>query len=275
VASKKKGKGHAPKGGKYAQIPVALAKEVLGKLSAPEFRVWMALCLQCQHWCNGTGKLCRSVIKEFHLGSQRVVTAATKQLIDAKHVVRTRDPKQRKCALYGITHLSLNTDEMAKEGLSDGDIRAALTRFGKAVSDSNSGSANSATKKEALNDEIDNRGSAKHSEPPLALPKSRGYASKSTSLALPQGNTSKNLPSVDHILSSASVSPPVPDSLPNPLSHARAPSKKNGGADSKKDDERIRKARKHLTADPLADNAILVRMYGLSVADLQQLRTPA
>ncbi len=67
-------KGNAPQG-KYAQIPVICREGCSSDLSAPEFRVWFALCMQCQHWSNGTGKLCRSVMREFRLGSQRVVTA--------------------------------------------------------------------------------------------------------------------------------------------------------------------------------------------------------
>jgi hypothetical protein len=193
MSRRRKSKGFAPHG-KYAQIPVQLAKELMGELSAPELRVWFALCLQCQHWSNGTAKLCRSVIREFHLGSQRVVTAATKLLLEQRHIVLTRKPVQRKCALYGITFLPLNTDAMAKEGLTEIEIRAALTRFGEALSDTKRGNANSATNMEAPNDEIDNRGSAKHSERPLALPKNRALASKSILLALPRGNPSKNLP---------------------------------------------------------------------------------
>lgn len=73
----------------------------------------------------------------------------------------------------------------------------------------------------------------------------------------------------------ASDSAHSPKSLPqSPSKAARALSEKNGGADSKKDDERIRKARKHLTAAPGTDNAILARMYGLSADDIQQLRAP-
>jgi hypothetical protein len=181
--------------GKYAQIPVGLSKSVLAELSAPEFRVWFALCLQCQHWSNGTGKLCRSVIREFHLGSQRVVTAATKLLIAGNYIVMTRAARQRRCALYGVTHLPLNTEAMAKEGIDETEIRATLKRFGDAVSDSKRGSADGATTTEAQNDKNDNRGSANTPEQALALPKTHTSASKSPSLALPQGNTSKNLPS--------------------------------------------------------------------------------
>lgn len=207
--ARKSKKSVAPQG-KYAQIPVNVAKTVLAVLSAPEFRVWFALCMQCQHWSNGTGKLCRSVIREFHLGSQRVVTAASKQLIADKHIVMTRAARQRRCALYGVTFLPLNTDAMTKEGLDDAEIRTALNRFGETLSATNRGSANSATNGEAPNDGIDNRGSAKHGKQPLALPKSGGFVSKSTPLALPQGNTSK------------SSATPISDSRDSPVAHAVA-----------------------------------------------------
>lgn len=206
--SRSKKKGNAPQG-KYAQIPVTKAKDILAELSAPEFRVWFCLCLQSQHWSNGTGKLCRSVIREFHLGSQRVVTAATKALIEKGHVLRTRAARQRICALYGVTHLALNTDAMASEGLSDVEIRTNLKRFSDALSATNRGSANSATTSEAPNNKNDIRGSAKPSKAPLVLPQGKRIGTNSTHLALPQGNTSKNLPSgiPDSPLSSCSEIP--------------------------------------------------------------------
>ena len=180
--------------GKFAQIPVVTAKQVMGALSAPEFRVWMALCLQNQQWSNGTGKLCRTVIREFHLGSQRVVTAATKTLIERKFIVRTRSARQRICALYGVTHLPLNTDALAKAGFTESEMRTVLRRFGETVCDTNRGSANSATNGEALNRKNDNRGSAKPLEQPLVLPQGKRIEHFSTPLALPQGNTSKRYP---------------------------------------------------------------------------------
>jgi hypothetical protein len=212
----RKTKGHAPPG-KFAQIPVSKAKAVLADLSAPEFRVWFVLCLQCQHWANGTGKLCRSVLREHHLGSQRVVTSATKKLIERGHIVRTRQAKQRVCALYGVIHLPLNTDALAKEGFDDAQIRSALKVFAEVrlngFSDSNSGSASSPTKLEALNSKNDNRGSAKPAGPGLVLPQGNRNGHFSTGLALPRGNTSKNLPSGYAFPTPDSGS----DSPPNPL----------------------------------------------------------
>ncbi len=156
--------------GKFAQIPVALAKSVLHVLTAPEFRVWIALCLQNQHWSNGTGKLCRSVIREFHLGSQRSVTAATRKLIELKFIIRTRVSRQRVCALYGVTHLALNTDALAKAGLTQSQIHSVIREAGLIACDSNRGSTSTATEVDALNGRNDNRGSAKPSIEPLVRP---------------------------------------------------------------------------------------------------------
>ena len=192
--SPRRSRSVAPQG-KFAQIPVNKAKAVLMELSAPEFRVWFALCLQCQHWSNGTGKLCRSVIREFHLGSQRVVTAATKKLIERGYIVKTRVARQRVCALFGVTHLPLNTDAMTRESMTETEIRSVLRHFAVIVSDTKRGSANSDTTSEALNREIDNRGSAKPPEGALALPQGNRNGPFLDPLALPHGNTSKNLPS--------------------------------------------------------------------------------
>lgn len=164
--------------GKYAQIPVSVSKAVLADLSAPEFRVWFALCMQCQHWSNGTGKLCRQVIREFHLGSQRTVTAASKKLIAGKWIIMTRAARQRRCALYGVTFLPLNNDAMAKEGLSDTEIQRVLHVYGELRSASKRGSANSAINVEAPNLGIENMGSARPQEQTLALPKTGGIAAK-------------------------------------------------------------------------------------------------
>ena len=190
---KRRSKSYAPTG-KYAQIPVVPAKKVLADLSAPEFRVWFALCLQNQHWSNGTGKLCRSVIREFHLGSQRVVTAATKKLLELNYIVRTRSARQRVCALYGVTHLPLNLDALAKAGLTDNEIRTVQGRFAAIACDTNRGSANSATNAEALNSRNDNRGSAKPLEQPLVLPQGKRISPFLTDLALHRRNPSKRYP---------------------------------------------------------------------------------
>jgi hypothetical protein len=201
--ARRRKRGYKLPPGKFVAIPIDMLKQVAGELSAPELRCWIALCAQSQPWSNGTAKLCRSVIKEFHLGSQRVVTAATKKLLDAGRIVQTRKAVQRKCALFGVKHLPLNYDAMAKEGVGE-PISSATNR----------GSANSATNEEALNDEIDNRGSANSGKQPLALPKSRGYAPNSTPLALPQGNTSKSLPLRAADSSAASSPNPAPADLP-------------------------------------------------------------
>lgn len=190
---KRRGKSVAPQG-KFAQIPVARSKDVLAEFSAPEFRVWFVLCLQNQHWANGTGKLCRSVVREFHLGSQRVVTAATKKLIELKFIIRTRAARQRVCALYGVTHLPLNTDALSKAGLAESQIHAALRQAGAIACDSNRGSANSDITREALNGTNDNRGSAKALDRPLVVPRRNRNSTFTPLPALPQGNTSKKSP---------------------------------------------------------------------------------
>lgn len=64
---------------------------------------------------------------------------------------------------------------------------------------------------------------------------------------------------------SAPVPPPDPPLNPIP---------KAGGRISKID-ERLRKAKKHLAADPAADNAQLQRMYQLNDEQIQQLRAYA
>lgn len=212
--TRRKSKGFAPHG-KYAQIPVALSKEVLAVLTAPEFRVWFALCMQNQHWSNGTGKLCRKVIREFHLGSQRAVTAATKKLIEGKFIVRTRTARQRVCALYGVTHLPLNTDALAKAGVTESQIQTILRQFGTIVCDTNRGSANSATKVESLNRKDDISGSAKPPERPLALPPGNHNEHFSPPLVLPRWNTSKKSPCPigrDGVLSSSDSGSESPSS---------------------------------------------------------------
>jgi len=204
---RRKQRGDAPLG-RYAQYPEALSKDVLALLTAPEFRVWFALCMQNQHWCNGTGKLCRTVIREFHLGSQRVVTAATKKLLARNYIVRTRTSRQRVCALYGVIHLPLNLDALSKAGLTESQIRTVQARFAEIVCATNRGSANSATTSEAPSRRNDNRGSANPLEQPRALPQGKRITPFSAPLALPQGNTSKKSPCpVGHLESSSSSLP--------------------------------------------------------------------
>jgi hypothetical protein len=112
--SRPKKRGYKLPPGKFASIPVDHLKQAAGILSACELRVWLALCAQSQPWNNGTAKLCRSVVKEFHLGSWTTVSAATEKMIEAKLIVRTRKFRPRHCALYGVTHMALNRDAMDK-----------------------------------------------------------------------------------------------------------------------------------------------------------------
>lgn len=119
--------------GKFASIPVDKLKSAAGILSACELRVWLAVCAQSQPWSNGTAKLCRSVVTEFHLGSWTTVTAAVKKLIAAKLIVRTRKFRPRHCALYGVTHMRLNQDAMAKENAVDDADQLATDRCSKTL----------------------------------------------------------------------------------------------------------------------------------------------
>lgn len=112
--SRPKKRGYKLPPGKFASIPVDQLKRAAAILSASELRVWLAVCAQSQPWSNGTGKLCRSVVKEFSLGSWTTVSAATEKLIAAKLIVRTRKFRPRYCALYGVTHMPLNRDAMDK-----------------------------------------------------------------------------------------------------------------------------------------------------------------
>ena len=174
--------------GKFAPIPIKELKESLGALSCPEFRVWIALCAQSQPWSNGTAKLTLSVIREFHLGSKRNVSNATRKLIELGLVKRTRTARQRVCALYAVKHLPINADALAKEGVN---ARAAL--YGE------SGLAVPTEEPQvAVPQRNRNRyhiGTAKPPSDPLAVPRGNRIHPFSTVLAVPQENTSKNLPS--------------------------------------------------------------------------------
>lgn len=131
------------------------------------------------------------------------MTAATKKLIECGRIVKTRAHRQRTCALYGVTHLPLSLDALAKEGLSDSDIKSVQARFAALACDTNSESANRDTTVKALNSRTGNRGSAKPLEQPLALPQGNRIGPLPTLSALPQWNTSKNLPSLEGDLDAA------------------------------------------------------------------------
>lgn len=114
TVSRPRKRGYKLPPGKFASIPVDRLKHAASVLSAGELRVWLAVCAQSQPWSNGTAKLCRSVVKEFHLGSWTTVSVATEKLIATKLIVRTRKFRPRHCALYGVTHMQLNRDAMDK-----------------------------------------------------------------------------------------------------------------------------------------------------------------
>lgn len=102
--------------GKFLTIPLPVAKTALGTLSGPEFRSFIAICAQSQPWSNGTAMLCRSVIREFSLGSARTVTEATKKMLEHGLIVQTRKAAQHRAAMFGVTHMPLNLDAMEKAG---------------------------------------------------------------------------------------------------------------------------------------------------------------
>jgi predicted transcriptional regulator len=116
---RRRGKKQKLPPGKFASIPIAVLKTAMAALTATELRVWLALCAQSQPWANGTAKLCRSVVSEFHLGSFTTVAAATKKLIAAGLIKRTRNSRPRHCALYGVTHLNLYSEAMAKQNATE------------------------------------------------------------------------------------------------------------------------------------------------------------
>jgi hypothetical protein len=187
--------------GKFAPIPIKELKESLGALSCPEFRVWIALCAQSQRWCNGTAKLTLSVIREFHLGSKRNVSDATRKLIELGLVKRTRTARQRVCALYGVTHLALNADALAKEGVN---IRTAL--YGNSGGD-DPVAVPTGEPLVAVPHRNRNRyhvGTAKAPSDPLAVPQGNRIGPFPSVLAVPQGNTSKNMPSATDQLGNTS-----------------------------------------------------------------------
>lgn len=119
--------------GKFASIPVEHLKHAAAILSACELRVWLALCAQSQPWSNGTAKLCRTVVKEFSLGSWTTVSDAIPKLIEAKLIKRTRKARPRHCALYGVTHMPLNYDAMEKANAVEDSDQLATNSCSKTL----------------------------------------------------------------------------------------------------------------------------------------------
>lgn len=117
--SKRARPGESVPSGKYAPIPTALIKLVCRQLEGSELRVFLALAEQSLHWNNGTAKLCRSVLKEYNLGSWTTVNSAVRKLIELNVIVCTRKPRPRHCALYGVKYLPLSRKKMAEENARD------------------------------------------------------------------------------------------------------------------------------------------------------------
>jgi hypothetical protein len=186
--SRRKNRGYRLPPGKFAAIPIDVLKRASRALSAPELRVWVCLCAQSQPWSNGTANLTRSVIKEFSLGSTRNVTSAIRALVSSGLVKQTRRARQHVCAMYAVTHMSLNPDAMAKHGISATTSEALKDES----SETNRGTAGA---RPTGNGYCDHVGSAEPQNTPSARPQGNRNASFSTIPARPQGTQSKNLPS--------------------------------------------------------------------------------
>jgi hypothetical protein len=210
VSYRRRRRGYRLPPGKFAPIPVDLVKRAAGLLSAPEFRVWICLCAQSQLWSNGTANLTRSVIREFHLGSTRVVTSSIRKLIDAGLAKRTRPARQHVCAMFAVTHLPLNRDAMAKQGIN-------VTTWEALESESSETNSGSAVARPMGKRYCDRMGSAEPPHTASARPQGNRNPPFSTLSARPQGNTSKTLPSGTEQTSvpdsAAAVPPSAPDSV--------------------------------------------------------------
>jgi hypothetical protein len=173
--------------GKFIPLPVEAAKAASCASTAPEFRVYVCIAAQCQPWSNGTAMLVRPVIKEWKLGSFRTVASAVRKLLAAGLIVRTRKATQHKAALYGVTHLPLNLDALAKAGVSATTWEA----LEGASSATNSGSTAALPHGKRYRYQ---RGSAEGAKQATVLPHGKRWTGFSGVPALPHGNTSKNLP---------------------------------------------------------------------------------
>lgn len=219
--------------GKFASIPVDLLKKAAGVLSAPELRVWLAICAQSQPWSNGTAKLCRSVVTEFHLGSWTTVTSATEKLIAEKLIVRTRRFRPRHCALYGVTHMALNADAMAKENAAEPEELAT-----------DSCSKTLATPSVARTTAGCSKSGEKASDSLQRVERIEGFSPPNSLQTVYQSKTL-----------------PLPNGIPSGAPSSELPSA------STRDlaiDERIRKARVLLSVAPTTDAAKLQTMFSLT-----------
>lgn len=168
-------------------IPTNVLKDALGVLSATEFRVFVAICAQSQPWNNGTAKMTRSVIREYHLGSTRVVTSALRKLLASDFIRRTRRSRQQVCAMYAVRHVPLNQHALCKEGVS-------ATTWEALVEESSATNRGSAGVRPHGTRCCDHRGRTEPENVSSARPQGNRNPPFSTTSARPLGTQSKNLP---------------------------------------------------------------------------------
>jgi hypothetical protein len=196
VSTRRKKRGYRLPPGKFMSVPYDVLKRAHGVLTAPELRVFICLCAQSQPWSNGTAKLTRGVMAEYHLGSYRVVASATRKLLDNGFIHRTRNHRQHVCAMFAMRHLPVNVDALAKEGVSATNGEA----LDGESSATNSGSAAVLPTGKRYRYHI---GSTEPVTPPSVLPMGKRKGTFSTVSVLPMGKQSKNLPSTPAKISGA------------------------------------------------------------------------
>jgi hypothetical protein len=259
-----------------------VAKKAMAILSSAELRVWLAIVLQSPPWRNGTAMLVESVRREYKLGSTRTVTAAKNRMLEAGLIVQTRAGVQHRAAMFGVTHLPLNADAMEKAGCSSPTTSVAqkinpAVPTVVALEPDHVGRANPTTSVA-----LDRKN---QSSPTTSV----AYGAKSGDPARPHGSQSKNLPSAmadsggtlpadagtdiapgngslngQEIVREPHQMPPASAALPG------SPDRPSESSINRRSpSESVRKALKHLHADPDAD---VVRLYGLSAAEFQSLK---
>lgn len=96
-----------------------LKTEAVRTLPAATFKLFIVVTVLCKPWLNGAVPLARSVLKGFGITAHRTVTDGIEDLIARGLLVRTRKPRPRHAALYGVAHLPLHAEAMAKCEASD------------------------------------------------------------------------------------------------------------------------------------------------------------
>jgi hypothetical protein len=187
VSRRKRTRGHKLPPGKFVAVPIDTLKQALHLLKPSEFRTFVALAAQSQPWSNGTACVTLSVIREYRLGSTRSVTSAIRKLVEAGMIRQTRRPRQHIAARYGMTHLPLNEDAMAKMGFS----ATTLEALDEHSSNSDSSLAAARPRGKRYRDHV---GSAEPPEPGPARPRGKRTGPFSWVSARPRGTRSKTLP---------------------------------------------------------------------------------